>query len=650
MILTDLVILLAVACAGMLLGRVARIPPMVAYLVAGVLAGPALLSVIGHSAAIEQIADLGVALLLFGIGIEFSLERLRKNLTRIVFTGLAQVLLTIVVAVAIFVWLGRPWAASIVVGCLVSLSSTAVVFKLYQDKGELQAPHGQAAAGVLLFQDLALLPMMLVLPVLDTPTDGALVASVFAFVRAGLAVAVILVLARALFPRLLRMVAKANTPELFPPVAVFIAFGTALCASYAGLSLPIGAFLAGLSLSGSTYAYQVFAEILPLRDAFVAVFFTSVGMLFDAGVLFTEPGLVLAMIAAVALKGLICAAVIGLAWRSARLGVLAGFALAQIGEFSFVLSREAVALGLLPGPLEQAFLGAAVFSMAATPFLIPIAERYAGREDTEPQVAGEMSEHVLIVGYGGTGQSIGRVLKETGIASLALDTSPDRVRDAKREGQRILFGDGSRRAILQAAAVAKCRAAVVAVGDPAGTRRIVARLRQLNPDMRIIVRAKRVDEIEELERLGANEVVPAEFEASIEMFVRLLTHLGVPRHVSRLQEGIIRLGRYSAMRGSGVSAELLPEIEGLIRGGILETAEVMEGSRACGKSLAELDLRGETGASILTMVREERPMTNPDGATRLQAGDLVVIYGPHGAIAAALEIMERPLGVDTPTV
>ena len=649
MILADLVILLAVACAGMLLGRVARIPPMVAYLLAGVLAGPALLSVVGHSAEVEQITDLGVALLLFGIGIEFSLERLRKNLARIVFTGIAQVVLTIVVAVAVFRWLDQPWPACVVVGFLVSLSSTAVVFKLYQDTGELQAPHGQAAAGVLLFQDLALLPMMLILPVLGARSGGAVLASVVALVQAAVAVAVILILARALFPRLLRMVAKANAPELFPPVAVFIAFGTALSASYAGLSLPIGAFLAGLSLSGSVYAYQVFAEILPLRDAFVAVFFTSVGMLFDASVLFTEPGLLVAMLAAVALKGILCAAVIAIVWRSARIGVLAGFALAQIGEFSFVLSREAVSRHLLPASLEQAFLGAAVFSMAATPFLIPLAERFAGREDNEPQAAGRMSDHVLIIGYGGTGQAIGRVLKETSIASLAVEAGPDRIRDAHKEGQAVLFGDASRRAVLQAAGVDKARAAVVAVGDPAGTRRIVARLRQLNPDMRIIVRAKGVEEIDELERLGANEVVPAEFEASIEMFVRLLTHLGVPRHVSRLQESIIRLGRYSAMRGSGTSADLLPEIEGLIRGGILETAEVMEGSRACGQTLSDLDLRGSTGASILTMVRDERPMTNPDGATLLQAGDLVVIYGPHGAIAAALEMMERPVETEQAT-
>ncbi len=641
--LTDLVLLLAVACVGILLGRVVRIPPMVAYLLAGVLAGPMLLRGISELEAIEQIADLGVALLLFGIGIEFSLDRLRKSLTRLVTTGLAQVVLTVAVTAVAFAALGTEWATAIVVGFLVSLSSTAVVFKLYQDKGELHAPHGQAATGVLLFQDLTLLPMMLLLPVLVAPGEGALSASLMAFARAGVAVAAIMVLARALYPRVLKLVATAQAPELFPPVAVLIAFGTALGASYVGLSLPIGAFLAGLALSGSPYAHQVFAEVLPLRDAFIAVFFTSVGMLFQPVVLFEEPELVVLMVLAVAVKGVLCGVVLGFAWRSIPLGVVTGFALAQIGEFSFVLSREAVNLGLLSPKLEQAFLGAAILSMAATPYLLSWAERFADKDHSKSEDTGSLVDHVLVIGYGETGQAVTRVLRETSIPFAALDMSPDRVRLARREGLPVHFGDASRRAVLQSAGIGKCRAAVVAVSDARQTRRIVSLMRQLNSTTRILVRAQGVEDIAELERLGADEVIPAEFEASIELFSRLLTHLGVPRHVSRLQESIIRLGHYRALRGSRTSTDLLPEIEELIRGGVLETAEVMAGSEACDKTLAELDLRRATGASILSLVRDQQPVASPDGGTTLLAGDLVVIYGPHGAIAAALEMLERPI-------
>jgi CPA2 family monovalent cation:H+ antiporter-2 len=639
--LADLVLLLAVAAAGLLLGRLVRLPAIVAYLVAGVAAGPAGLGWIAQSPELDRLAELGVALLLFGVGIEFSLERLRRTLGRLVASGLLQVLGTVVLTAAAFHAAGMAWPLALFIGFLIALSSTAIVFKTYDDAGTVDAPHGLAAAGILLLQDLALVPMMLLVPILASPAEGALRAVALAIVRGTAALAALLSVARVALPRALRLVARAGTPEAFPLFALVLALGTALGANALGLSLPIGAFLAGLALSASPFAQQVFAELLPLRDASVALFFTSIGLLLDPGAVAARPALFLGMLAAVAAKGLLVALVVLLVWRSRRLAVLTGLGLMQIGEFSFVLAREGGAAGLLAADVGQAFLGTAIATMAATPFLMRLAERLAAAADRgAPATAVPLENHVLVIGYGVTGTAVARVLGETGIPFVAVDLVPEAVEAGRREGLPVRFGDATRRAVLAEMNARRARAAVVALGDPAATRRCVSLLRQLAPDLRILVRARRVGEIAELERLGADDVVPSEFETSIELFVRLLAHLGVPRHVARVQESLIRLDHYQALRGVGATPELLAKTRELVMGGILETAQVMAGSAAAGRTLAELDLRRQTGAQVLSVVRESGPLPTPDGPTRLDAGDLVVLYGPHEAIDRALHLLE----------
>jgi CPA2 family monovalent cation:H+ antiporter-2 len=655
MLLLDVVTLLSVAVAGLLaagflgnplaervFGRRIGIPPIVVYLFAGVVSGPGVLGLVEHSESVDALAEIGVALLLFGVGIEFSLEKLRRMVAFLVVGGAVQVMASVAVTAAIMTAIGRPGPEAMVAGFLVALSSTALVFKMLEGRGELDAPSGQAAAGVLLFQDLALVPMMLLLPALAGPGEAIVLAAGEALLRAGAAVAGIVALARFVLPRTLELTARAKLPELFPSVALLAAFGTALMAHGLGLSLPLGAFLAGLALSGTPYAHQVFAELLPLRDAFVALFFTSIGALLEPAALTGHGSLVAVLVGAVVLKGFISGAVIGVGWGSARIGVLGGCALAQIGEFSFVLSRQAVHLGIMSHTLEQAFLGAAVLTMAVTPFVY-----FAGRRltllDLGSRVdAGGVSGHVVIVGYDTTGKAVARVLGSTSIPFVVLDVDPGRVQAGVAEGLPVHFGDGSRRGVLEGAGIERARAVVVAVSDALASRRITALAHQLNPRATILVRSN-VEEIAELMRLGATEVIPAEFEASIELFVRLLQHLGVPRHVARVQEGIIRLGNYHSLRGAPATFELMSDIERLIGGGIVESAEVMKGSEADGQTLAGLDFRLRTGAVVLTMIRDEKPVSNPEDSTRLQAGDRVVVYGPHAAVAAAIDLFEpRP--------
>jgi CPA2 family monovalent cation:H+ antiporter-2 len=638
----DVVTLLAVAAGGLIAGRALGLPAIVTYLLAGVVAGPGVLGLVGRSAGLEQVAELGVALLLFGVGIEFSLGHLRRTLLQMLATGGLQVVGTVAVTALAFRALGNAWPVAVFVGFLIALSSTAIVFKLFDESGEIDAPHGRTAAGILLLQDLALVPMMLLVPVLTRQGDGMIASAGLALLQAAAALAVLLVVARLVLPRALDLVAHTRVPELFPIAAVLAAFGTALLALRLGLSLPIGAFLAGLAISGSPYAHQAFAELLPLRDVFVALFFTLIGMLLEPHALLAAPTLLLAMLGAVAVKGLLIAGIVRVVTGSREVAIATALALSQIGEFSFVLTEQGVDAGLITGDYEQAFLGAAILTMAATPWLIGLARRLGavGADDPGRGADAALRDHVLVIGFGQTGQAVAQVLRETAIPFAAVDLRADHVAAAAANDIVVRFGDASRRAVLDDLGAAHARAAVVAVGDPGATRRIVTQLRQLSPNLRILVRARRVEEIRELERLGANEVIPSEFEVSIELFVRLLQHLGVPRHIVRIQESIIRTEHYRALRGLGTTDEMLAQTRQLVAGGILETARVMEGSEATGQTLAELALRERTRAMILSVVRDEEPLPAPGGDTRLRAGDLLVIFGPHEAIDRALALFE----------
>lgn len=646
MVFTEIILVLAVAATALALGRLIGLPPIAAYLLGGVLAGPGGLDLLRSTESLEQVAEIGVALLLFGVGIEFSLDRMRRMLGRMTASGGAQVSITIALTAAAFHWVGHGWPVAVFLGLLVSLSSTAIVFKLYTDSGEIDAPQGQTAAGILLFQDLAIVPMILLIPALVGPTEGIVGRSAIALGTAAAVLAVIVILARAVLPKLLELVARARMPELFPLAALVAALGTALLALQLGLSLPIGAFLAGLAISGSRYAHQVFADVMPFRDVFVAIFFTSIGLLFDASAVIAVPVLFAALVGASLMKGIVTGGVVALLWRSRELGIVTGLGLAQIGEFSFVLAHQGVQVGLMSRELEQAFLGAAILTMAATPLFVGAGKRLRRvgeqREGRDP--SRELRDHVLVIGYGQTGQAVSRALREMGLAFEAVDILAENVEVGLRDGVSIHFGDASRRAVLDAMSASRARAAVVTVGEPAATRRIVALLRQGSETLRVIVRARRVNEISELERIGADDVIPSEFETSIEILVRLLQHLGVPRHVVRIQESLIRAEHYRALRGLGTTAELLGDIRKIVAGGLIEVVHLAQGSPAAGRTLAELELQRRLGVVVLSVVREEQPLPAPGGDTRLEAGDVIVIYGAHESLDDALELFEAPHG------
>jgi CPA2 family monovalent cation:H+ antiporter-2 len=544
-LLLDLLILFGFASLVAVLLQRARQSTIVAYLLTGMLVGPSGLGLITNREAIELMAEIGVVLLLFTIGIEFSLKKLLKMRQVVLGAGSRQVVLTIVVTLAVALLLGFPWRQSFFWGFLIAASSTAIVLKLLFDRHELESPHGRAVLGVLLFQDLCVVPMMAVIPAL-TAASAAVALAIFAALGKSLAVvALILLAARYFFPPLWRHIVFLRNKEIFLLATIFFSLGTAYVSSLVGLSLAIGAFLAGLALSESEYAHQILSDILPFRDSFNSLFFISVGMLLDLAFARSQWTLVLGLAAGIlalkTLTGLTSVLTLGF---PLRMSLLVGLSLAQVGEFSFILLRQGYELNLVSENAYQVFLAAAVISMIFTPLLIQVSPRLAAgvselpalrRFFPEPgeveleQQGPPLHDHVIICGYGLNGRLSARVLRQAGTSYVILDMNPENVQRAASDGEPIFFGDASKREILEKAGAERARAIVYAISDPFALERAVAAARAANPRLQVFARTKRLEDIAGLQRAGATEVVAEELEAAEEIIIRLLKFLGMPR-------------------------------------------------------------------------------------------------------------------------
>src|SRR5213594_4417983 len=536
-VLKDLAIIFAVSLLVILVFHRIKLPALPGFIVAGVLLGPNALGLVSDVHQVESLAEVGVILLLFTIGIEFSLSRLREMGRQVVAGGGAQVGLTVALSCVLAMALHLSWRVSLLVGFLVALSSTAIVLKGLTDKGEIDAPHGRLATGVLIFQDLCVVPMMLVLPFLAGRSGGGAGALFLALGKAVLVVISVLVLARTVVPRALAEILKTRSRELFLIAVILVGTLTALGTAAAGASLALGAFLAGLVISESDYGHQAMAELLPFRDIFISLFFVAVGMLVQLDVVLQHPALTFAGVA-VLLSGKTLTAAVGpaLLGYSARVALLAGLAVSQIGEFSFVLAREGRGTGLLSEGLYQTFLAVAVLTMLVTPFLLQGGPALLDRLDRvirldrvlpglRPQEVAPATEpladHVVIAGLGLNGRNLAAALRAIRVPYLIVELNPQTVRHARAQGEPAFYGDATREEILRALGVDRARLFVVAISDPAATRRLVRVARGLNPTLHIIARTRYVVEIPELARLGANVVIPEEFETSIEIFTRV---------------------------------------------------------------------------------------------------------------------------------
>ena len=643
--LREFVIIMAAAVVVVLGCHRLRIPPVVGLLITGLVIGPSGLKLIADRDIVDVFAEIGIIFLLFTIGLEFSLERLKEVRRAFFAGGTGQAIGTVLLVAAIAVAAGLGAGRAIFFGFLVALSSTAVVLKLYAERGDLEAPHGKLVIGILLYQDFLTVPMLLLVPVLSGAVEASALAVSLRFAGGAVLVAVVFFLARHLMPRLLHAIVRTRVREAFVLGALMLCLGTGLVTESFGFSVALGAFLAGVVIAESPYSHQVVAEVGPFRDVFNSLFFISIGMLLDLAVVLAQLPLVLALVGGIlVLKAAVTFAVVRLLGYPARTSLLVGLGLAQVGEFSFVVAGAGAAAGLLAGEEMQYFLAAAVVTLAATPALIQFgpaiaARLFPGGVAMPRQAADGPRQHVVIVGFGVNGRNLARVLRETGIRYRVLELDGDLVKRALADGEPMVYGDATRREILEHCGVERASVMVFGISDADALRRGIRLAREMNPALHILVRSRRVAQIDDLYRHGASEVVAEEFETSIEVFNRVLRHYHVPRNIVEAQEKLLRAERYEALRTTARAGAVPERVLRFLAAGTTDVFFIDEGGLAVGRTLGELRVREQAGASVIAVVRGERSHTNPEPGFALEAGDSLVLVGSHAEIRQAFDLL-----------
>ena len=630
----------------------AGLPTVIGFLLAGVIIGPSGFGLVTELNTIDLLAQIGVVLLLFTIGLEFSVTRVLGIRREGLLGGGLQVGLTVALVLLSGLVLSQPFTVSLLLGFIISLSSTAIVLKLLVDRGEVNSPHGNLSVGVLLFQDICVVLMVMVIQSIggDAGITPLKVAKGLGMSMA--AFAIIVVSVGYLIPRIFNEVVKLRNREVFILTIVLVCLGTAWVTSLFGLSLALGAFVAGLAISESEYSSQIVADVMPFRDTFSSLFFISIGMLLDFKYFTGHAPWVFGLAAAiVAVKILAIVGVGRMLKYPLRLSIIVGLNLAQIGEFSFILIKMGQGYGLLNEGLYQSLLAASVITMALTPFVYQRSSRiafdisryfgYSGGKDLGKKPSVRLSNHVIIVGYGLNGRNLARVLKETAIPHIIMDVNMDRVRKARAEGHRAFFGDSSHPEMLRKMGGEGAKMLVVAISDPISTRRIVKTARELNPAVSILVRTRYIREVEDLYRLGANQVIPEEFETSVEIFARVLRDYRIPGNIIQNQIDLIRQEGYAMLRNPSLKGERLARLTSILEKTIMDTFFIDSNSVAAGKTLKEFDLRKRSGTTVIAVVRKGEAMTNPHADFLVEEGDILVLLGSHAELNKANEILSE---------
>ncbi|NJY62636.1 potassium transporter KefB [Salinimicrobium sp. CDJ15-81-2] len=641
-LLQDIVILLVFSVAVVLLLQRLRLPSVLGFLLTGIIIGPFGFSFIENPEQIEILSEIGVILLMFVIGMELSIKQLASMKKTVFLGGFMQVGLSVIVTAVIFYFLDFSWTEAVFTGFLFSLSSTAIVLKILYDRNELTAPQGRMALGILIFQDIIVVPMMLVTPIMAGNSGNVLNEVLFLLLKSALVLALTYVGAKYVVPRLLYLIAKTKSKELFLLSTITLCFTVALLTATAGLSLAFGAFLAGLIISESDYSHQATSTILPFRELFISFFFISIGMLLDLDFFINNALIILLMVFVVFVVkgGLVSLTAFALNYPL-RSVILTGMALFQVGEFAFILSRVGIENGLLSPQMNQFFLSVSVFTMLLTPFVFLLSGRVANyilriiapgsgdyKADREIKLAhGEdgPEDHLLIIGYGINGANLAKAAKYADIPYMILELNPQIVREQKARGEPIIYGDAVQEHMLESLNVKKARVVVVAISDPRATKSIVSNIRHISPSVHIVVRTRYVKEIELLLALGADEVIPEEFETSIEIFSRVLTNFLVP--IDELESLIdsVRADNYqvfqSHKRLQTFNSSTIPDFKISCVRVMAETGPVV------GKTIEEVDVRKNYGVNVLAVSRKGEMIKTVFPSVKLLRNDLVFVSG-----------------------
>jgi len=650
-LIKDLTLLLLVSLPISIIFHRIKLPSIVGFIIAGIIIGPHGLLLIDDLESVKHLAEIGVILLLFVIGLEFSLGRVLKNLLRIMGAGGLQVGMTGLAVYFIGSGFGLPQNESIVLGLLVALSSTAVVLKMITDRAEIDTPHGQTCIGILLFQDVCVVPVMLIIPLLSGATQHSAVYFAGTLFKSVAAVVIIFLLSRMLVPRLLEAIARLGSKEHLTLLVILIVLGTGWASYAVGLTVALGAFIAGLILSESEYNHQISIEILPLKDYFVSIFFISVGMLLEIDLFLASAPSYLGWAASlIGIKFLIAFLATAVFRNSLRISFVVGLRLAQVGEFSLILAGLALEQNIFTEAEYQSFLIVSIISLLASPVLIQVSSLLSIRLFSQwgPEPAKEeklppsqlLSEHVIIAGYGLIGRTLSRVLRETNIPLIILDIDSDSIKRALTEKMTAIYGDATHRGILTRAGIKKAKMMVFAFPDNIVTQQGIKLARQLNPRLYILVRTRYASQVEELKAAGADQVIPEEFETSVEIFSRVLREYRIPTNVIEQQVELARLEGYSMFRGLSLSIESMKKFSTFLTANLTQSFQVQSGFWCDRKTLDDLQLRKKTGARVIAVVRNNEVHPNPDLQFSLTPDDILILFGRHAQLDQSVKILE----------
>ncbi len=646
--LVDIVIILGLSVPVSFVCSKLKIPPIVGFLITGVLAGPAGLSLVSAMHQVEVMAEIGVILLLFSIGLEFSFKHLFELRRTVLVGGAIQVGLTILLTAMIAQLFDFSWEKSIFFGFLVALSSTAIVLNQLQASSAIDAPHGRTSLSILIFQDIVIVPMMILTPLLSGNSQLNISYVALLLGKATLLVVFVFVGTRWLIPKIFFQIAKTQLRELFLLSIVFLAFAIAWLTSMIGLSLALGAFLAGLMISESEYSHNAISHILPFRDIFLSFFFVSVGMLLDIRTILNHYEIIIFVLFALIMLKILtsgtAALVLGYPLRTA---VFVALALAQIGEFSFVLAKEGYSQALMTEEFYQIFLSVTILTMIFTPFLISIGEysdRIANflplpsgiknRSFSEYNATKTIEKHLIIAGYGLSGRNLAHTARSAQIPYIILEMNPETVRTERFKGEPIYFGDACQISVLKQAGIHSARVIVVAVSDVAALRRIVFLAKLENPEIYVIARTRFVKEIEPLRELGADEIVAEEFESSIEIFTRVLKRFLISDELIDALNSEVRADGYSQLRKPDWSVHALDDLK--LPDVRVSRMTVNAVSGFADKTLSEIGIRKKYGVTLLAIIRAKKVISNPSSEERIVASDQLIVLGHPDQISVLL--------------
>jgi CPA2 family monovalent cation:H+ antiporter-2 len=651
-VLFDVGIIFVLAILVLLICNSFKIPTILGFLLTGILAGPDILNLVRAESNIDVFAEFGVVLLLFSIGIEFSLKDLMRIRRQVFIGGFLQLFLTTFIVASCGYFFDVNMKEAIFIGLLFSLSSTAIVLKIFQERGTLQSSQGRSAMAILIFQDIAVVPIMLLIPYLSSKSSGFDWIFIWVILKGILTVTGVILLSKFIMPKLLFAVAKSKSNELFLLTVLMVCLSVAWLTAQLGLSLSLGAFLAGLIISESEYSHEAFGTILPFRDVFTSFFFISIGLLVDMDYFLGHAPIIIAIaICVLIIKTIVAGSSIFLTGHNARIALLAGLFVSQVGEFAFILADTGQEIGVIAQANYQLFLSVSILTMAVTPSLIYKSDRLSAflnnllmneslkkrfprliRNSIKQAPASDLklNDHVVLIGYNESGRNVAKVLRMANIPFVGIDSDPEIVLSARnKKSTPVFYGNASNSAVLKHVAIEKAKAVVISLKHPAEIKTVVAAIKKLSPTCHVIAMTGSLNDMTFILNAGVNEAISVQFETSVEIVTRVLTRYLISRN--DIDDFVLRLRglNYSMMRTIRYEQQGIQDYRLEISNTEVLTFKVRVNSPFVNNVLSNIQFRSNWGVTILAVKRGSEIFANPPGDFLINENDILVVFGTH---------------------